>query len=134
MKKEMLFLSCLAAVSLTACSEQAEKKESTLLAEELKKEGQLIEAQFESSSQEDRAYYYIDTDGDKKTAEYIGYDTYISFPDFPRTEESLQLRAKVFNANQTKPKMPLSQWQTIKARIILANEVQRRVFDENFQA
>jgi hypothetical protein len=28
----------------------------------------------------------------------------------------------------------LSQWQTIKARIILANEVQRRVFDENFQA
>lgn len=28
----------------------------------------------------------------------------------------------------------LSQWPLIKARIILANEVQRKVFDENFQA
>ena len=110
MKKEMLFLSCLA-VSLSACSEKSSEKEATLSNEELKKEGQLIHAELESSAHEEKAYYYIDTDGNHKTAEYIGYDTYISFPDYPRTAESLQLRAKVFNANQTKPKMPLYKWQ-----------------------
>ena len=113
MKKEMLFLSCLAAVSLSACSDQPSKKESTLSVEDLKKEGQLIQAQVELTGHEEKAYYYIDTDGNNKTAEYIGYDTYISFPDYPRQDESLQLRAKVFNANQTKPKMPLSQWQSM---------------------
>ena len=113
MKKEMLFLSCLAAVSLSNCSNQVEKKEFALSDEELKKEGQLIQAQIESSGQEEKAYYYIDTDGNNKTAEYIGCDTYISFPDYPRTDESLQLRVKVFNANQTKPKMPLSEWQAM---------------------
>lgn len=123
MKKEMLFLSCLATVSLSACSEQAEKKESTLSVEELKKEGQLIEAQFESSSQEDRAYYYIDTDGDKKTAEYIGCEKNISFPDYPRTNESLNLRSKVFNANQTKPKMPLYKWQATLQQLQRAGRV-----------
>ena len=111
MKKEMLFLSCVLAVSLSACSKKEGENASTLSAEELKKEGQLIQAQVESKGQEERAYYYIDTDGDKKTAEYIGYDTYISFPDYPRLDESLQLRSKVFNANQTKPKMPLYKWQ-----------------------
>ena len=113
MKKEMLFLGCLAAVSLSACSDQSSKKESTLSNEDLKKEGQLIQAQVELTGHEEKAYYYIDTDGNHKTAEYIGYDTYISFPDYPRLDESLQLRAKVFNANQTKPKMPLSQWQSM---------------------
>ena len=56
MKKEMLFLGCLAAVSLSACSDQSSKKESTLSNEDLKKEGQLIQAQVELSY-----YFYAHT-------------------------------------------------------------------------
>ncbi|MBO7243832.1 MAG: hypothetical protein J6V53_00925 [Alphaproteobacteria bacterium] len=109
MKKEMLFLCSVIAVSLSGC--KIKKRPAEFSAEELNQEGQLIHANLELGAAPprdgfDKVYYYIDTDGDKNTAEYVACDISNS-----NMNERLRLKGKVLNANQTKPKMPLYEWK-----------------------
>ena len=93
MKKELMTLSALSMLFIESCSHQSQRLPSS----ELNKQGELLFVDLPDQD-DTRAYYYIDTNKDKQTTEYVG---------MKYVDERIDSK----KGQQFQTKMPISKWR-----------------------